>query len=748
MSWISVLVFYLAVSAILGVAGSRLGRGAVAVALAPFLVHLGVVAATAMDAAALPAYESLTWVPALGIGVGFEIDRISLLLAGLVAGIGTLIVFYSWRYFGDGPRLVRFLALLVLFTAGMAGIVISDELFGLFLFWEITTVASYLLIGFQHESADARDAALKAVLITTAGGLAMLAGFVVIAAQSGTTSISALAQSPPTGPAVSIGLVLVLIGAFTKSAQVPFHFWLPGAMAAPAPASAYLHSATMVKAGVVLLVLLAPAFASSPVWTPLVTAIGLVTMATGAVSAIGQNDLKLLLAYSTVSQLGFMTALIGLGLVGAAVAVLFAHAIFKAGLFLVVGVVDKKTGTRDVRRLAGLGRRTPALAGVALVLTLSMAGLPPALGFVTKEAAFDVLIGGGEWAALGIIALASVATVVYSARFWFGAFGGRDRLQATPVEPGSDSMGVAPGILAVLTLALGLAPGWLGGVLADGTGQAVKLVLWPGFTPALGVSAAVVSAGAVAAVLQERIQSFRMWDGATVDGVYRAMLAGLARLADRVTGRVQSGSLPVYLATIMVTVVTVPLVVWLVGWGRPPSLPIANGIAEVALALTAVVAALGAARVDRRLAAVLLLGVAGYSIAGIYVVYGAPDLALTQLLIETLTVALFALVLVRLPRRFGDEPRSLSRRARLAVSTLVGAFAAVAAIVITSVTPDRSVANTYIAEAPTAGGSNVVNIILTNFRALDTLGEITVLAGAALGISALVRARRGKEVTP
>ena len=740
MTWTLALLAYLFAAALIGVFGRRLGRAVAGIAAVPFVAHLGVIARDV--AAGTTRVESIDWVPALGLTVGFRVDSLQLLLAAIVSGVGLLIVIYAWSYFGFGDRLGKFLALLLFFTAGMVGVVSSEDLFGLFVFWEVTTVASYLLIGFDHESAVARASSLQALLVTSLGGLAMLAGFVLIRIDAGTSSIAELATAVSDGTLTTVALGLVLVGVFTKSAQVPFHFWLPGAMAAPTPASAYLHSATMVKAGVVLLVFLAPAFASNPIWAPVVTSVGLVTMAVGAVSALNQHDLKLLLAYSTVSQLGFMTTLLGLNLVAAALAVLVAHALFKAGLFLIVGLIDKAYGTRDIRQLAGLRQDMPWLAWGALALTMSMAGVAPLLGFVTKEGAYDALIARELWVPLAVIALASVATVAYSARFWLGAFGS-DRADDAPRSLGRASIQLAatPLLLAALSIGAGLTPGWLDSVVAAATGQKVKLVLWPGLTPALGVSAAVLAAGSLAAIWLRR-RPLPSWPSVTAAGVYRAALRGLNRFADLVTGVVQSGALPVYLAVIVMTVVTAPLVVWLTGWDGAISLPLANSWSEVALVVIAATAAVAAALVQRRMAAVILLGTVGYSVTCIYVTFGAPDLALTQLLVETLTLALFAIVLTKLPRRFGSDPASLSPRVRLIVSATVGLFAVVAAVVINSVPVTRDVSRAYIDNALEAGGKNVVNVILTNFRALDTLGEITVLAAAGLGISALVQARR------
>ncbi len=736
---------YVAVIPILWGVGGRLPRAIVPIAAVPYVLQLMLVAALTLGW--LPGgYETIDWIPSLGVTLGLSTDAFARLLTAVVSGIGLLIVVYAGGYFADPSKRSRFLAHMSLFTAGMAGIVASDELLGLFVFWEITTVASYLLIGFDDEKSDARAAALQAVLVTTAGGLAMLAGFVLLAMASGTTRISAIVADPPSGMMVSVALVLVFLGAFTKSAQFPFHFWLPSAMSAPTPASAYLHSATMVKAGVVLLLLLAPGFASTPIWTWVVTTVGLVTMALGATLALKQRDLKLLLAYGTVSQLGFMTALIGLGFTAAALAVLVGHSLFKAALFLIVGIVDKATGTRQIGELSGVGGRMPVVAAAGAIAAGSMAGIPPLLGFVTKEAAFDVLIAANEWVALAVIAIASALTVVYAARWWFGAFGTDTGNVAVKVASPKTTMVAAPVVLGVLTVALGINPGAMTSAVKDAVGQSVKLVLWPGITPALAVSSMVLVGGA-SLYFALATDTARRWQARrsilpSMSDAYAAGLRGLVRTANVVTGVVQNGSLPVYLAVIVVSVLAVPMATWLLTWDPSLSLPLWNRPSEVVLALVAATGAVAATRVQRRMAAALMIGVVGYAVAGIYVIFSAPDLALTQLLIETLTVALFAFVLVKLPRRFGAEPRSITPRARIAVALFGGAVVTFAALATSTVAPDRLIAEAYIAAAPDAGGNNVVNIVLTNFRALDTLGEITVLAAAGLGIVALIRPSR------
>jgi multicomponent Na+:H+ antiporter subunit A len=750
---ISIFAYFLA-AGLLGLVGGRAPRLIAPLALAPFAFQLVATAALWGDGLET---ATLEWVPSLGLEIRIVAGELNLLLTMVVAGAGLLIAGYSIAYFTGAARQAKFLALMALFSGGMAGIVASDDLFGLFVFWEITTVASYLLIAFNDEDGAARASALQAILVTTAGGLAMLGGFVLLAIESGTSTISAIVADPPSSTATTVALGLVFVGAFTKSAQFPFHFWLPGAMAAPTPASAFLHSATMVKAGIVLLLFLAPGFAGEGIWEGAVTTVGLITMVVGAVGAMRRTDLKLLLAHGTVSQLGFMVALVGLNLVGPAVAVLVGHALFKAALFLIVGVVDKATGTRDIRLLSGLGREMPVAAVAGGVAAISMAGIPPAVGFVTKEAALDGLVAAGDWLPLVVISAASVLTVAYSARWWIGAFAVVETDDPASARPVSSGLLVGPVILTVLTVTVGLVPAPLQSAVSEAVGEKTKLVLWPGFKLALAISVLIVAIGAVVYWAQPRwerwaiVRRFPVHPRSRAERAYASSVRGLNVAADNVTGVVQNGSLPTYLAVILGAVLGVPAVAWLTGFRDGIALGLANSPAEVALVAVVIVGAVAATVAQRRMAAALLLGVVGYSVAGVFVVFGAPDLALTQVLIETLTIALFALVLVRLPRRFGADPRSLVRGTRLAISSFVGLFVVAAAVLASSVDHDRTIAEQYVELAPEAGGRNVVNVILTNFRALDTLGEITVLAAAAVGISVLVRHARREliaEETP
>src|SRR4051812_285251 len=448
----------------------RTGRAAVLVgvlaplaALAWWAAHLG----TVLDGGVVE--QSHRWVPTLDLAIDLRFDGFAALMVLIVSGIGVAVFAYSWSYFDDDAHLGRIIGLLTLFSGAMLGVVLADNLILLYGFWELTSITSFLLIGDGYRKAAARGAAVQAILVTGAGGLAMLFGFVILGQTGGTYSLSALLADPPAGAAVTAALVLIAIGAFTKSAQYPFHSWLPGAMVAPTPISAYLHSATMVKAGVYLVARMAPAFAVIATgWRPLVIGVGLVSMVAGALRALRQTDLKLLLAYGTISQLGFMIALFGAGLEDATLAgcaVILAHALFKATLFMVVGIVDHGTGTRDIRRLPHLGPEWRATKLAAVVAAASMAGIPVTFGFVAKELGFESFLHGGvsgSTVVLVALVVGSGLTAAYALRFVAGLLGAfrvdGDASVSAPHSPGW--IFVAPaGVLTVGTLVLGVVPG-------------------------------------------------------------------------------------------------------------------------------------------------------------------------------------------------------------------------------------------------------------------------------------------------
>jgi multicomponent Na+:H+ antiporter subunit A len=706
--------------------------------------------------------SSFSWVPGLGVDLDLRLDAFSLLMVALVAGVGVLVLVYSRWYFSPQAGLGRFAGTLTAFAGSMLGLVLADNLLLVYVFWELTSVTSYLLIGFEDHKGSARAAALQAILVTGVGGLVMLAGFVLLGQAAGTYSLSGLLADPPSGGAVPVALVLVLVGAVTKSAQVPFHFWLPGAMAGPTPVSTYLHSATMVKGGVYLVARLAPGFATVGPWRPIVLGLGLASLFLGGYRALRQHDIKYLLAYGTISQLGLMMVLFGAGIPEATLAgaaLLVAHGAFKAALFMVAGVVDHQAHTRDLRMLDGLGRRLPLLAAVAAVSAASMAGLPLLFGFVAKEAAYEAFLH--DSLVLGSLVLAAVVagsalTVAYSARFVWGAFAAKALSERSIETVGPDvarppSGFVAPAaILAVITVVLGLAPGLVSPLVygaaaaLDPAVEAGQLAVWHGINPALVLSVVTVAGGALLFVARQRVArlqaSLPSVPGA--DDAYRGALTSLNRVADAVTAFFQNGSLPVYLGVILTTAVVLPLPS-LLGAPFPEELVAAESLGQIAVAVLVVAAAFGAVMSRRRFPAVLFLGAVGYGVAVLFVIQGAPDLALTQLLIETLSVVIFVLVLRHLPDRFQRMPWKLGQGVRLAVAGGVGAFVAAFTLVAGAARSQPSISSAFLDQAlPDAGGRNVVNVILVDFRGFDTLGEITVLSVAAFGIFSLVRACR------
>lgn len=715
---------------------------------------------------------SYPWVASLGINLSFLVDGLSLLFAILISGVGALILFYTGGYLAGHAQLGRMMAFLLMFMASMLGLVLADNVLTLFVFWELTSLSSYFLIGFDHERPAARAAALQALLVTGAGGLALLAGFVLlgqVGQQLGLpldgslelTSLLALGDAVRQHQLYLPILILVLGGALTKSAQFPFHFWLPGAMEAPTPVSAYLHSATMVKAGVYLLARLHPLLGGTDVWLWSLTTIGAITLLVGAWRAVGETDLKRILAYSTVAALGMLVLSLGLGTddaCAAAIVFLVAHALYKGTLFLVAGAVDHETGTRDIDLLGGLRATMPITAVVAVLAALSMAGIAPFVGFIAKELFYTATWqapAGMLVTAVGVVAsmLFVVVAVVVGVRPFFGPQG------KTPKPPHEAPLGLwlGPAVLAILGVLLGvfpkavdaqlLAPAWHAtiGYVAD---QTLHLALWHGWNVALALSG-VTLAGGFALVLARR--PLRTIVSSTIvpgpEDLYHVGLVGLNRLASLQTRILQSGVLSHYLLTVLLTAVIVVGYTLLTRVAMIEVLPDWREVRfyEVGLAVLVVLATAAAVHSRSRLSAIAALGVVGYGVALIYVLYGAPDVAMTQFLVETLTVILFVLVFYHLPPgvRMSDYPVRL-RDAAIggAVGTLM------AALVLVAAQPDAfpSVSQFYSEKSVAeAHGRNVVNVILVDFRSLDTLGEIVVLSVAGIGVYALLKLRPEAE---
>jgi multicomponent Na+:H+ antiporter subunit A len=761
----ALLATHFLLAALLPTLSRRLGRGVFLLGATPLfatVVWSGWHAPTIL--AQQPVVESLRWAPQLGLDLALRIDAFSLLMLALVSGIGSLIFAYARWYFDEGPEVGRLAGLLLAFAGAMVGLVVADNLLALFLFWELTSITSYLLIGFDDRSAKARAAALRALLVTGGGGLAMLGGFVLLAQTTGTYTLSEILAQAPRGPLVEIALALALLGAFTKSAQAPFHFWLPGAMAAPTPVSAYLHSATMVKAGVYLVARLAPVFAEVWYWRPLVIAVGLATMLVGGWRAVAQRDLKLLLAHGTTSQLGFMTVLFGAGYPAATLAgaaLLLAHGLFKATLFMVVGIVDHQAGTRDLSRLNGLRDSLRLVFVIAIIAAASMAGLPPLAGFIAKEAAFSAFAAlAGDppgVVVVGTLVAGSALTLAYSVRFVWGAFA-RKHASDLDIEHAVSSAErppvgfLAPAVvLAILSVVSGLVPGLMSDMVVSGA-QALDaavpdhpLTLWHGFNTALALSAVSITTGFLLWWQRRQVAAFQRRVHLPVDGaaLHDRGVRGLVHVADVLTGRLQTGSLPMYLAVILGTVVLAPGLFLVNPTDLNPELLLVDRPMQLVVAALMVIATLVALGTERRMTAVLMVSIVGYCTAFLFVIQGAPDLALTQLLIETLLLVLFVLVLRHLPATFSRRSTATWQVTRIVAVLAVGLFTATATLFAVASRRDASIAGEYLRRAlPEAHGRNVVNTILVDFRAFDTFGEIVVLTVAALGVIGLVRAAR------
>ncbi|MCD0444464.1 Na+/H+ antiporter subunit A [Glycomyces sp. A-F 0318] len=695
------------------------------------------------------------WVPQLGQELAFRMTAFPWLMVLLVSGVGALVLAYSAHYFPAGEAgLGRFAAVFVGFAGAMLGLVVADDLLLLYVFWELTSVFSYLLIGHDPTRRASRWAAMQALLVTTLGGLAMLVGFIMLGQHAGTYRLSAVVEDLPGGAYLVVALVMVLLGALSKSALFPFSFWLPNAMAAPTPVSAYLHAAAMVKAGVFLIGMLTPVFAADPPWREAVWACGALTFLFGGWTALRQTDLKLMLAYGTVSQLGMIGIVLGSGFRDAALAgaaLLAGHAMFKAALFLVVGIVDKTTGTREIYSLSGLGARRPALAAVAVLAVASMIGLPPTFGFVAKEAMLAAFWDGGPWerAMLACLVAGAALTVAYGLRFLWGAFARKPGLDDTDAAPAGPGFLAAPALLALAGLAAGLLAPGADGLLAPyadrypDTGHAYHLALWHGLTPALGLSLAALAAGFGLYLATRRTSAWRAVKLRLTSGaVYRQAQNGIDRLAVELTGRTQRGSLPFYLGVILVSLVVLAGGLLLFDGPWPHRFRLFDTPLQLAAGGIIVAAAIAAALARRRLTAMVLTGVSGYGVAALFIFHGAPDLALTQFLVETVTIVMFVLVLRRLPPRFSERPLKKVRRFRVAIGVAVGVVAAGMAYVavgsreaepISELFPDLAVSY--------GGGHNIVNVILVDIRAWDTMGEIAVLLVAATGVASLIFGR-------
>ena len=719
-------------------------------------------------------HEEYRWIPSAGINFSVRMDGFAWMFAMLVTGIGLLVALYARYYMSKNDPVPRFFSFFLAFMGAMLGVVLSGNVVQLVFFWELTSLFSFMLIGYWYHRKDARRGARMALTVTGAGGLAMLAGMLMLGHIAGSYQLDVIlgaGERIRAHPLYTPMLVLVLLGAFTKSAQFPFHFWLPRAMAAPTPVSAYLHSATMVKAGVFLLARLWPALSGTEQWFWLVGGAGVVTLVLGAYFAMFQNDLKGLLAYSTISHLGLITLLLGLNRDLAAVAAVFHimnHATFKASLFMAAGIIDHETGTRDMRRLSGLWKAMPITGTLAFVASAAMAGVPLMNGFLSKEMFFAETVDLSSTPLLDYglpvaATLAGIFAVVYSLRFSVGVFLGPParRLPLEPHEP-VRWMRVPIEILVLLCIVVGIFPQWSIGPALDVAARPVvggamppfSLAIWHGFNKPLVMSLIALGGGIVLYLLLRRgvvagrfkhapllgLNGQRLFES-TLYGLDRASRWALAVLS---TYRLQ----PQMLLMVLAAIVFASVALWAGGisWGDRPRVP---GNLEFALLwVLGCVAALAAANQAKfhRLAALILLGAVGLAVSLTFLWFSAPDLALTQLAVEVVTTVLFLLGLRWLPKRRPEEAEHLSlrvraRRARdLVVSLVAGGGMAVLAYAMMTRPAPQSISPFFIDRSlPEGGGTNVVNVMLVDFRAFDTMGEITVLGIVGLTVYALLR---------
>ncbi len=709
--------------------------------------------------------ESVPWVPSLGVNFSFLLDGLSLTFALIITLVGAAVFLYAGAYMKHYANTGRFFLSIGVFMTSMLGLVLSDNMLLMFVFWELTGISSFLLIGFDHRKESARRAALQALLVTGGGGLALLAGTILLHRVTGSVEISSfygmsgIITSHALYPAIAI---LLLFAAFTKSAQFPFHFWLPNAMEAPAPVSAYLHSATMVKAGIYLIARMNHEIGGTPLWQDTVLIAGTATMLFAALLAFGQTDLKKLLAYSTLSVLGTLVMLLGIGselAVKAFFIYLIAHSLYKGTLFLVAGTLDHETGARDVMKLGGLRRAMPVTAVTAALASFSMMGIIPLVGFIGKETVYKAILELEYWGVFLIAAaVAANAFIVMITLFvGFKPFWGETLLTPRPPGEAPLKMLIGPALLAVLGLLFGLFPGVFIAVMLQQSALSIlsetlslKISIWQGFNLVLLLSFVTLLLGGVLFLVRsrmpERLLALRapalLKPSAWYEGSLR-LLSSLARLQTRL---LQNGYLRNYIIVIVVTAISLASFALYRSAGRFVLEPaVAVTFYEVALAFIIVVSTVLLITSKSRLKSIVALGVLGFSIGIIFVIYGAPDVALTTFAIETLNVILFVLVLYRLPR-FLKLSRSSNRVRDSLIAGGVGVFMTLIVLYATSFELSPELKRFFAAASlPEGKGRNIVNVILVDFRALDTLGEMTVLAIAAVGIFAMLKLRtRGR----
>jgi multicomponent K+:H+ antiporter subunit A len=709
--------------------------------------------------------QTMEWIPAIGLDLSFRLDGLSLLFLLLILGIGLLVILYAKYYLSSNDSMGQFYAYLMLFMSAMVGIVISNNLIQLWMFWELTSISSFLLISFWSHKSDARKGARMALTVTGAGGLALLAGLLLLGNIVGSYDLDIVLASGDlirAHAAYPIILVLVLLGAFTKSAQFPFHFWLPHAMSAPTPVSAYLHSATMVKAGIFLMARFYPALAGTDLWFMIVSLTGLITLLLGAYIALFKHDLKGLLAYSTISHLGLITLLLGLNSDLAAVAAIFHvinHAIFKASLFMAAGIIDHESGSRDMRKLNGLMKYMPYTATLAIVAALSMAGVPLLNGFLSKEMFFtetlhQSMLGSLSWLIPLLATLGAAFSVAYSLRFIHDVFfnGEPIDLPKTPKEP-PRYMKVPVEILVALCLLVGMFPAYIVGDLLRIASVAVlahdaptySLAIWHGLNIPLLMSFLAMVGGITIYYNRRHLFQFQsQFDEPDAKHIFEGVIQWIVNVSKRIIDLLENGSLQRYIFLLLLFTLVMgalPLLDLAQNAGSRPQIPL-DGVA-ITGALLMILSAIATVILHRkRFIALIFLSVVGLVVSLVFAQFSAPDLALTQLSVEIVTIILLLLALFFLPQNTQKESSNRRLSMDLLVSALIGCVIGTICFAMLT-TPLDTISDFFLENSKTGGGgTNVVNVILVDFRGFDTLGEITVLGIAALGIVKLIAKMR------
>lgn len=743
--------------------------GAVA-AIVPLIVFSLILFLSHQIAEQGPLTFHITWVASYGIELSFLVDGLSILFGILISGIGLLVVIYSTWYLSDKEDKVKFYIYLMMFMGAMLGVVFSNNLIGMFTFWELTSISSFLLIGFWYHKDASRYGAMKALIITGFGGIAMLAGFVLLYAITDTFDVSKILTMGDVIRSSSLyvpALILIFLGCATKSAQFPFHVWLPNAMEAPTPISAYLHSATMVKAGLFLVARLSPAFSGTAFWTCLVAGAGLTTMLVGGVLAIRQTDLKGLLAYSTISQLGMIMAMFGFGTqysAESAVVHILNHASFKAALFMVVGIIDHGCGTRDLTYVGNLKKDMPHSFKIAVVGCLSMAGLPIFGGFISKEMFYESTLQIPFVSVPGLIpafaVFASVFTFAYSFKFLIWGF-----FKEAPEHPPKHAheapmLGwISAAILATIAALLGVAPGLFSHSILEPAATAVSgqpahlhLALWHGVNIPLVMSLFTVIPGIflffrLDQVIAKQAEIAARFPHFNPNFLYnRGFLECIPSVARRSLLQIQSGHLKRYLFVIVSFVlVSVLLFSLFKGWSLSYGGLAGAGISipQILTFALIVCVCLATIRFKNRISAILSLGMTGFLVAFFYVLMGAPDLALTQFLVEAISVILILLVFYFVPPYFEEKTRKTVKSMDVALSVFVGVVMTYYMAMVMDSHFTESIAHYYLEMSEKlAGGRNVVNVVIVDFRGFDTMGEISVFAIAALAVYAMLKLKK------